>query len=277
MAVRTAANITEVDIPSPPFLATRVVDDIDLEKIFPFINKMALYRGQWQFKKGQLDPQSYQAMIAEKVDPIFERLCRQCKDEEILTPKLVYGYFPCHSDGNDLIVYDPADPQRQLERFTFPRQSSRGRLCIADFFRPAGAGDPDVLGLSCVTMGSVVSLRAKALFEGNQYSEYLYLHGFGVEAAEALAEYWHKWMRQELGIVDNDSSQVAGLFKQQYRGSRYSFGYPACPELSDQEKLFRLLNPHRIGCELTENWQIEPEQSTSALIVHHPEAKYFSV
>jgi len=143
--------------------------------------------------------------------------------------------------------------------------------------RGVDSDEKDVIGLVCVTMGAEVSRRAKTLFEANNYSEYLYLHGMGVEAAEALAELWHKRMRQELGIAQDDASSVRKLFTQHYRGSRYSFGYPACPEMSDQDKLFRLLRPQRIGCELTENWQIDPEQSTSAIVVHHPQAKYFNV
>ncbi len=157
------------------------------------------------------------------------------------------------------------------------QQRGRQRLCISDFFLPRSSGKRDVLGMHCVTVGDEVGKRARALFEGNEYAEYLYLHGLGVETAEALAELWHKRMRQELGIGGDDSPKVRDLFVQRYRGSRYSFGYPACPEMSDQEKLFRLLRPQRIGCELTDNWQIDPEQSTSAIIVHHPQAKYFAV
>jgi len=169
------------------------------------------------------------------------------------------------------------DHDREIQRFKFPRQTSRQRLCISDFFKPVSSGVKDVLGLSCVTVGAEASVRTRKLFEANEYSEYLYLHGLSVETAEALAEFWHKRMRQELGIGGDDSPKMRELFTQHYRGSRYSFGYPACPEMSDQEKLFALLQPERIGCRLTENWQIDPEQSTSAIIVHHPQAKYFSI
>lgn len=217
--------------------------------------------------------------------PIFERLKRGCKEHGTLTPKVAYGWFPCNSEGNDLIVWDPDEFQaggakrhlRELERFTFPRQGDKRRLCISDFFRSIESGEVDVLGMHCVTVGRRASEEAQRLFAKNDYAEYLYLHGLGVETAEALAEYWHKRMRQELGIAGEDSPRVRELFTQHYRGSRYSFGYPACPEMSDQGKLFALLKPERIGCELTENWQIDPEQSTSAMIVHHPEAKYFNV
>ena len=166
---------------------------------------------------------------------------------------------------------------RERARFTFPRQGDKRRLCISDFFRPVESNQVDVIAMHCVTMGSRASEAAKALFEANKYTDYLYLHGLGVETAEALAEMWHKRIRQEMGIASDDSPRIRDLFTQKYRGSRYSFGYPACPRMSDQDTLFALLDPSRIGCTLTENWQIDPEQSTSAIIVHHPEAKYFNV
>jgi 5-methyltetrahydrofolate--homocysteine methyltransferase len=282
-----SAVSTSVPVPTPPFWGSRVVEDgsLNLDDIYPFINPVALFRGQWGFKKGALSDAEYDAMIEDKVLPIFERLKARCKAERILQPRVVYGYFPVNSDGDDLIVYaPPAGGQtlsvgglREVVRFTFPRQPDKKRLCISDFFRPADSGEVDVLGLHCVTMGSRASEAAKALYAANEYQEYLYLHGMGVETAEALAEFWHKRMRQELGIANDDSPRIKDLFTQHYRGSRYSFGYPACPDMSDQDKLFALLDPARIGCHLTENHQIDPEQSTSAIIVHHPEAKYFNV
>ncbi|MCE2966677.1 MAG: methionine synthase [Phycisphaerales bacterium] len=268
---------TDIPIPRAPFWGSRVVTDIDLDQIFPFINKVALYRGQWQFKQGAMDDDQFEAQIQDTVGPIFDRLKDRCKRERILRPSVVYGYFPCNSDGNDLIVYDPIDHNREIERFTFPRQSGRKRLCISDYFRDVSSGQRDVLAMHCVTVGRQATEAAQELYKANQYSEYLYLHGMGVETAEALAEFWHKRIRQELSIANDDSPRVKDLFTQKYRGSRYSFGYPACPDMSDQEKLFRLLDPSRIGCELTDNWQIDPEQSTSAIVVHHPEAKYFNV
>src|SRR5690606_22576610 len=185
--------------------------------------------------------------------------------------------WPCQSDGDDLLIYDPEDQDRVIEKFTFPRQDGKKRLCISDFFRSVESGEKDVIGLTCVTMGARVSEEARKLFESNDYAAYLYMHGMGVESAEALAEMWHKRMRAELGIGNEDSPRIRELFRQAYRGSRYSPGYPACPDMSDQEIIWRLLEPGRIGCELTENWQIDPEQSTSAFVVHHPEAKYFNV
>ncbi len=268
---------TDVKIPKAPFYGTRVVEHIDLDEIYPFINPVALFRGQWQFKKGKLSDDEYQAALEDKIYPVFERLKSQCRDEKILKPAVVYGYYPCASDGDSLNIYDPDDHDKQIERFTFPRQEARKRLCISDFFRSVDSGERDVVAFHCVTIGRRVSEVTKELFEGNDYTEYLYLHGMGVESAEALAELWHKRIRQELGIAGDDAPKIKGLFTQGYRGSRYSFGYPACPDMSDQDILWRLLEPGRIGCELTENWQIDPEQSTSAIVVHHPEARYFNV
>ncbi len=271
---------TDVGVPRAPFFGDRIVEDLSLDKVYPFINKVALFRGQWQFKKGKKSDADYQRQIEDEVMPLFNDLKRQLKDDGVLQPKLVYGYYPCNSDPSnpdDLIVFDPTDHDKEIERFTFPRQPSRKRLCISDFFKPTDSGVKDVIALTCVTVGNKVSELAKELFEANNYAQYLYVHGLGVETAEALAELWHKRCRAELGIGNDDAPQIEKLFTQHYRGSRYSFGYPACPEMSDQDKLFRLLKPERIGCKLTENWQIDPEQSTSAIIVHHPEAKYFNV
>lgn len=278
----------DVPVPPAPFWGSRVVETISLDEVFNFINPVALFRGQWQFKKGALSDAEYEVMLDDKVRPIFERIKEQCRTENLLQPKVAYGYFPCNSEGDDLVIWDPADIQgtadnpnpanlRELERFRFPRQSDKRRLCISDFFRPIESGQVDIIGMHCVTVGHRASEASQELFRRNDYTEYLYLHGLSVEAAEGLAELWHKRMRQEMGIAGDDSPRIRELFTQKYRGSRYSFGYPACPELSDQEILFRLLRPDRIGCTLTENWQIDPEQSTSAIIVHHPEAKYFNV
>jgi 5-methyltetrahydrofolate--homocysteine methyltransferase len=264
------------NIPTPPFWGTRVVRDIPLQRIYPYIDKTALFRGQWGFKQGALDNAAFERMLAEEAEPILRRLQTQAEAERMLEPALVYGYFPVNSEGNDVIVFDSVNQQREIARFTFPRQAAGRRLCIADFFRPVDSGEPDILGAFCVTMGREPTRRAQALFETNQYQEYLYLHGLGVACAEALAELWHQRMRQELGIDADDAPTVRELFQQKFRGGRYSFGYAACPDMADQEKLFRMLQPERIGCELTENWQIDPEQSTNALVCHHPDAKYFN-
>jgi 5-methyltetrahydrofolate--homocysteine methyltransferase len=275
--VERSATRTDVEIPTPPFWGDRIVESISLDEIYPYINTVALFRGQWGFKKGSMPEEQYERVLRDTVEPAFERLKELCNRERILRPEVVYGFYPCNGSGDDLVIFDPVDHDREIERFTFPRQESRGRLCISDFFRPLEGGERDVVAFHCVTMGIEVSHRARELFERNEYTEYLYMHGMGVECAEALAELWHKRIRAELGIGHHDSPVVRELFTQHYRGSRYSFGYPACPDMADQEKLFRLLKPERIGCVLTENWQIDPEQSTSAIIVHHPEAKYFGI
>ncbi|MCH2140711.1 MAG: methionine synthase, partial [Phycisphaerales bacterium] len=268
---------TDVDVPEAPFLGSRVVADIPLSEIYPFVNKTALFRGQWGFRRGQRSVGEFNQVLHDEAEPVFERLKSSLAEREVLQPALVYGWYPCGADGDDLVIFDPDSPHDEVERFSFPRQGKRRRLCISDFFKSVDTGQKDVIGLSCVTMGTAVSELAQELFKEDAYTEYLYVHGMGVECAEALAELWHKRMRQEIGIADEDSPHIERLFQQKYRGSRYSFGYPACPEMADQEKLFRLLEPERIGCKLTENWQIDPEQSTSAIIVHHPEAKYFNV
>jgi 5-methyltetrahydrofolate--homocysteine methyltransferase len=206
--------------------------------------------------------------------PRLRALLDEAIASQILRPAVVYGYFPCNGDGNDLVVWD--DDGRERVRFTFPRQRRDRRLCIADFFRPISSGEPDVIGMHVVTMGLAASEATARLFADNRYREYLELHGVTVEMAEALAEYWHQRVREELGIAGDDAADMEDLFDQGYRGSRYSFGYPACPDLEEQTKLFELLKPERIGVELSEEFQLHPEQSTSAIIVHHPEAKYFN-
>lgn len=265
------------EIPAPPFLGSRLVESVPLDEVFAFVNRTALFRGQWGLKKGSRSPEAYARHLEEHAEPVFDRLKEECRSEAILTPKVVYGWWPANADGDDVVVFDAEDPDREIERFSFPRQAARQRRCISDYFRPLESGERDVIGFHCVTMGEEVSRRARSLFEDDRYADYLYLHGFGVECAEALAELWHKRMRAEIGIGHEDDPVVSRLFSQNYRGSRYSFGYPACPEMSDQDKLFRLLEPERIGCRLTENWQIDPEQSTSALMVHHPAGSYFAV
>ena len=270
-------SLDQVEVPAPPFLGTRLVESITLDQIVPYINETALFRGQWGFKKGSMSQSEYDLQVEEKIRPIVRRLTADLSGTDIARPAVVYGWFECQSEGDDLLVYAPDSPDSVAERFTFPRQQKKNRLCISDFFKSVDSGLRDVIGFHCVTMGSRLSEMARRLFEDDEYQEYLFLHGFGVESAEGLAELWHKRMRAELGIGGDDSPRIRELFTQNYRGSRYSFGYPACPEMSDQEKLFRLLDPARIGCRLTENWQIDPEQSTSALIVHHPQARYFSV
>jgi 5-methyltetrahydrofolate--homocysteine methyltransferase len=265
-----------VAVPAAPFYGSNVETDIDLDLIYPYINETALFRGQWGFKKGALSREEFDALDVDIVQPIFERLKLMCKEENILRPKVVYGWWPCNSDGNDVVIFDENDHEKEIARYSFSRQSKRQKRCLSDFFLPRSSGEKDVIGMSCVTVGSEVSKRTRDLFDNDEYTEYLYLHGIGVECAEGLAEYWHKQMRIELGIDGDDKPTLKELFAQGYRGSRYSFGYPACPEMDKQEILFNLLEPERIGCTLTESCEIVPEQSTSAIIVHHPQAKYFN-
>ncbi len=267
-----------IDVPTPaaPFLGTRVVTEIPLGDVFAFVNEVALFRTQWQFHRGKGPREKFDELIQTHVRPIYERWKARCEQEGILQPRVVYGYFPCQSEGNDLIVY-AEDGRTARVRFRFPRQPGGRHLCIADFFAATDSGRVDVLGCMLVTVGRRASEATRELFAQHNYTDYLYLHGLSVEAAEALAELWHRRMREELGIAGEDSPELTRLFRQGYRGSRYSFGYPACPNLEDQAKLFTLLEPERIGVELSEEFQLDPEQSTSALIVHHPEAKYFNI
>ncbi len=266
----------DAPIPAPPFSGTRVVTDIPLPEIFAFVNEVALFRTQWQFHRGKGPRDRFDELIRGHVRPIYERWKARVEEEKILTPRVVYGYFPCQSEGEDLIVYHE-DGRTPRLRFTFPRQPAGRRLCIADFFAGVDSGRMDVLGCLLVTVGRRASEVTRELFEAHNYTDYLYLHGLSVECAEALAEYWHARMRRELGIAGEDSPDLLRIFHQGYRGARYSFGYPACPDLQDQQKLCALLEPERIGVELSEEFQLDPEQSTSAIVVHHPEAKYFNI
>ena len=279
------------NIPVPPFWGVKVRKDFELRELFPYINETALFKNQWQLKTASQE--DYLRLVEEKFRPIKKKLEEEVITSGILEPKAVYGYFPAQSDGNDTIVYDPGScgagaPAREtanapaaakeLLRFTFPRQREGRKLSISDFFAPKSSGKMDVIGLSLVTMGARASVETQKLFEAGEYTKYLYLHGLSVETAEALAEYLHKKMREELGIAGEDSPHIRDLFHQKYRGSRYSFGYPACPNLEDQTKLFALLHPQEnIGVRLTTGFLLDPEQSTSAIVVHHPGAKYFVV
>ena len=214
---------------------------------------------------------------------MLEKLKQEVIEAGWFLPRVVWGWFPCQAEGNDVVIYDPSAPEtrnKKLEtlRFTFPRQREGRKLAIADFFAPKSSGQMDVIGLSCVTMGPQASKETHKLFEAGEYTKYLYLHGLSVETAEALAELHHKKMREELGIAGEDAAEIRDLFHQKYRGSRYSFGYPACPNLEDQTKLFALIHPDEtIGVHLTSAYLLDPEQSTSAIVVHHPDAKYFVV
>ncbi len=276
-APKTSNISRDVPIPTPPFWGVRVVENIPLQEVFSYINRAALFRGQWQFKRSKApSEEAYAKLIRETVEPIFERLKRTTVENGWLRPKVVYGYFKCQSWGNDLILYDESG-QKEVARFHFPREKRFPHRCLADYFASVESGRMDVIAIQVVTMGSEISRVIHDLYEKNEYAEYLYLHGFSVEATEALAEYWHKKIREELHIADQDASTPEQIVKMKYQGARYSFGYPACPNLEDQEKIFKLLRPERIGVKLTENFMLDPEQSTSAIVVHHPEARYFNV
>ena len=265
---------TDVPVPAAPFLgASRVVKGIPVRDIATFLNESALFRGQWQLRPSG-GKEGWERLLESEARPRLRALLDEAIADQVLQPALVYGYFPCNSDGNDLVVW--RDDGSEWLRFSFPRQRRDRRLCIADFFRPVASGEPDVVAFQVVTMGQTASEATARLFEADRYREYLELHGVTVEMAEALAEYWHQRVRQELRIADEDADQLEALFDLGYRGARYSFGYPACPELEQQSKIFELLDPGRIGVELSEEYQLHPEQSTSAIIVHHPEALYFN-
>jgi 5-methyltetrahydrofolate--homocysteine methyltransferase len=301
-AERSVVVTDAPNIPQPPFWGVRV-KHYDVRDVFPYINETALFKNQWQLKTAsQAD---YVRLVEEKFRPIKGKLEEEVAGSGLFDAKVVYGYFPCQSDGNDVVIYEvpsteylvPSEGQNlqhrghpstslragsgtqgETLRFTFPRQREGRRLCISDFFAAKSSGKMDVIGFSLVTIGSRASVETQKLFEGGEYTKYLYLHGLSVETAEALAELHHKTMREELGIAGEDAPEIRDLFHQKYRGSRYSFGYPACPNLEDQTKLFVLLRPEEnVGVRLTSGFLLEPEQSTSALVVHHPGAKYFVV
>jgi len=271
---------TDVEIPTAPFYGSKVVEIRDLTKIFDFINETALFKGQWQYKQGRKSKEEYESILAETVYPKFAEIKAKAIRGKLLEAKLVYGYFPCQSSGNDLIIYED-DAKTERVRFTFPRQPLEQRggknLCLADYFTSLDSGRMDVVAFDLVSMGRKASEHSAELFKSDNYTDYLLFHGLSVESAEALAEMWHKRIREEMGIAGDDAPEMAKLFHQCYQGSRFSFGYPACPNLEDQAKLFELLDPARIGVELTEEFQLDPEQSTSAIIIHHPQAKYFNI
>jgi len=307
---------TTCPIPAPPFWGSRLIDRIDMQTILPYINEKMLFGVQWGYTPGGRKKPEYDAFIKDEVRPIFHELAKRCATEGILRPQAVYGYWPCNSEGDDLIIYAPPTDanangstgtysdagahsdagaripsrtdacreslpasfaRREIARFTFPRQHKPPFWCLSDFWRPVSSGEFDVVAFSAVTVGGEATRTARAWFERNLYRDYLHLHGLSVEAAEALAEYLHKQIRMELGIAGSDAREVRRLFQQGYQGSRYSFGYPACPALEDQARLWPLLEPARIGITLSEEFQLDPEQSTTAIVAHHPEARYFNV
>jgi len=272
--LRSPEVATDVEVYKPPFLGSRVVKGIAVEGIAAFVNETALFRNQWQYRPQGGEPDEE---FKVRLRPRLRAELAEATAAGILVPSVVYGFFPVNGEGNDLVVWDDDDRTSEWGRFSFPRQGSSPFLCIADFFRSVESGEPDYAAFHIVTMGSVVSERAGELFAADRYAEYLRLHGLGVEMAEALAEHWHRRIREEWGFAEEDGPSLAGLFRQQYRGGRYSWGYPACPDLEDNVTVWRLLGGERIGLEVGEEtgYQYQPEQTTSAIICAHPQAKYF--
>jgi len=256
----------------PPFLGSRVAKGMNIDEIAEYLNLTALFRNQWGFRpEGGEDDGAFK----ERVSATLREQLATAKAENLLIPQVVYGHYPVNADGNDLVLYTDDERTTELTRFTFPRQGVEPHLCIADFFRSVETGEKDYASFMLVTMGTRVSERCQELFASDRYTDYLMLHGLGVEMAEALAELWHKRIREELGYVEEDGPTLNGLFRQQYRGGRYSWGYPACPDLTDNAKVAELLEASRIGVSVSEGFQLNPEQTTDAIICHHPKAKYF--
>jgi len=274
LPTRSPEVVTDNPIFTPPFYGSRLVKGVSLDDIAEFVNETALFRNQWQFRpeSGEHDDD-----FKARIRPIFREQLAAAKATGVLIPQVAYGYFPANSEGDELIVWKDESRSAEWMRYSFPRQKVEPWLCIADFFRPVDSGEADVAAFMIATMGHAVSEATAELFAENRYQDYLVLHGMGVEMTEALAEYWHRRIREELGFADEDGPSLAGLFRQQYRGGRYSWGYPACPDLEDNAKTAELLGADRLGIEVSEEtgWQYQPEQTTSAIICHHPRAKYF--
>jgi 5-methyltetrahydrofolate--homocysteine methyltransferase len=263
------------EVPAPPFYGDRIVKGIALADYAAFLDERATFLGQWGLKpaRGGAGP-TYEELVEAEGRPRLRMWLDRIQSDGLVEAAVVYGYFPAVSEGNDLVVLDESGAER--ERFTFPRQRHDRHLCLADFFRPAASGETDVVGFQLVTVGTRLSQATGELFAKDAFRDYLELHGLSVQLTEALAEYWHGRVREELGLAQFDPPGLDGILKVGYRGCRYSFGYPACPDLEDRAKLVRLLRPERVGVVLSEEYQLTPEQSTDALITHHPEARYFS-
>ncbi|MDD2859021.1 MAG: methionine synthase, partial [Candidatus Nanopelagicales bacterium] len=272
---------SDIVVPTAPFLGDRIVRGVPLADYVPYIDERALFLGQWGLKptRGGADGPTYDELVETEGRPRLRMWLDRIKTEGAVEPAVAYGYFPCVSEGDDLVVLWHEGPLEGQERtrFSFPRQRRDRHLCISDFYKSRDSGEVDVVAFTIVTMGEAASRATEKLFKGDNYRDYLELHGLSVQLTEALAEYWHARIREELGLADEDSADMDALIaKQGYRGSRYSFGYPACPDLEQQVMMVDLLKPERIGVELSEGFQLHPEQTTSAIIVHHPEAKYFN-
>jgi 5-methyltetrahydrofolate--homocysteine methyltransferase len=264
-----------ISVPKPPFLGTKAVDLIDLETVYGYLTEEVLFRGRWGYRRGKLSKEEYQDLIEHTVKPQFQELKNLCKEKDLLVPKVVYGYWECQSDGEDVILYKP-HTREELTRFTFPRQQEPPHQCIADYFFGIDSGKFDVIGMLLATVGEGAHKENERLYQSNMYKDYLLFHGLSVETAEALTEYWHLIMRQELHITEEDGDGILDFVVQKYRGSRYSFGYPACPDLGGNRVMWELLEGSRIGISMSDEDQMYPEQTVSAFVVHHPQAKYFN-
>ncbi|WP_030085553.1 vitamin B12 dependent-methionine synthase activation domain-containing protein, partial [Streptomyces baarnensis] len=273
-SVRSDVSITN-PIPEPPFRGTRVIKGIPLKDYASWLDEGALFKGQWGLKQARSgDGPTYEELVETEGRPHLRGWLDHLQSNNLLEAAVVYGYFPCVSKGDDLVLLHEDGSERT--RFTFPRQRRGRRLCLADFFRPEESGETDVIGLQIVTVGSRIGEATAELFAANSYRDYLELHGLSVQLAEALAEYWHARVRSELGFGGEDPADVEDMFALKYRGARFSLGYGACPDLEDRAKIADLLQPERIGVHLSEEFQLHPEQSTDAIVIHHPEAKYFN-
>jgi 5-methyltetrahydrofolate--homocysteine methyltransferase len=277
VAVQARRHRITRDVPAgePPFWGARVLE-APAKAIVPFVNERSLYQFQWGFRKQGRSLEDFLGWAKQELRPVTKRMLALCEAEDILKPQAAYGYWKAAGQGNDLILFEP-DGVTEVCRFTLPRQPKEDGECIADFFRDVDDAERDVIGLQVVTVGQKASDTARLWFEENRYQDYLYLHGLSVEMAEAMAEYVHKRIRSEMGFAAEDDRDLDKMLAQGYRGSRYSFGYPACPKLEDQAPLLRLLGAERVGVSLSDEWQLHPEQSTSAIVVLNPRAKYFSV
>ncbi|MGH9030202.1 MAG: vitamin B12 dependent-methionine synthase activation domain-containing protein, partial [Acidimicrobiales bacterium] len=264
--------VTDNPVFVPPFTGTRIAKGIALDDVASYLNLTALFRNQWGYRpeKGESDSD-----FKERVSAVLREELDKAKAKDLLVPQVAYGYFAANADGEDLVLWGDESRNSELARFSFPRQKKEPWLCISDFFRPTSSDEIDYVAFHLVTMGPKVSEETARLFSENHYTDYLQLHGLGVEMAEALAEYWHRRIREEWGFAEEDGPTLLGLFRQQYRGGRYSWGYPACPDLEDNEKVVQLLGGDRVGVTVSEGFQLHPEQTTDAIICHHPRAKYF--
>jgi 5-methyltetrahydrofolate--homocysteine methyltransferase len=272
--------VPEEEAVQPAFIGARVLQgeaEIPLSEVMAYLDRQALFAGQWQMRKAKgQSREDYEADLQAKAEPVLQSWLQRSVDEQLLQPAVAYGYFPCGRDRNDVVVFDP-DGSGELGRFSLPRQRGGNRYCIADFYRDLTDGGPsDVLPMQAVTMGEQASVFAQKLFEADSYSDYLFFHGLAVQMAEALAEWTHARVRRECGFADSEGMPLKDVLAQRYRGSRYSFGYPACPNVADSRQQLLWLGADRVGLSMDEGDQLHPEQSTTALVALHSKARYFS-